>query len=107
VKAKVRAHAAAVFIQLSKIQVRRFAAAVARARVLEQRLQQRRHVEQLGDALPALDLAQQHPSAAGGQGAREAGRDRGFACATLPTDDVQGVPRSHDTPVIVSPAWVW
>ena len=67
---------------------------------------QRRHVEQLGDPVASLDLTEQHPPAAGGQCASQAGGDRGFACAALPADDVQGVPGSHDMPVIAMPAWV-
>ena len=50
---------------------------------------QRRDVEQLGDALPALDLDEQHPAAAGGQRQRERGGHGRLAGAALAGDDVQ------------------
>ena len=50
---------------------------------------QRRGVEQLGDALPALGLDQQHRSAVGGQGEGQGGGDGGLAGPALAGDDVQ------------------
>ena len=50
---------------------------------------QRRGVEQLGDALPALGLDQQHRAAVGGQGEGERGGDGGLAGPALAGDDVQ------------------
>ena len=50
---------------------------------------QRGDVEELGDALAALDLAQQHVLAAGGQRQRQRGGDRRLAGAALAGDDVQ------------------
>ncbi len=50
---------------------------------------QRRHVEELGDALPGLHLAQQHVLAAGGEPQRERGGDGGLAGAALAGDDVK------------------
>ena len=47
-----------------------------------------RGVEDLGDALPALDLDQQHPSTPGGQGQRQRGRDGRLAGAALAGDHV-------------------
>ena len=46
-------------------------------------------VEHPGDALPALDLAQQHLSALGGQRKRERGGHRGLPGAALAGDDVK------------------
>ncbi len=53
---------------------------------------QRGEVEQLGDALPALHLDQQHPAATGGQGQGQGGGHRGLAGATLAGDHVQTRP---------------
>ena len=50
---------------------------------------QRRGVEQLGDALPALGLDQQHRAPVGGQREGEGGGDRGLPGAALAGDDVQ------------------
>ncbi len=63
---------------------------------------QRRHVEQLGDALTALDLHEQHLPAIGGEGQGQRAGHGGLARAALAGDHVQpyavpvGVTRSHD-----------
>src|SRR4029079_5690444 len=48
-----------------------------------------RHVEQLRDALPSLDLAEEHGLAARREGQGERRRDRGLAGAALAGHDVQ------------------
>ena len=50
---------------------------------------QRGDVEELGDALPALDLAEQHVAAVRGQREGQGRRDGGLAGAALAGDDVQ------------------
>ena len=61
-------------------------------------VRQRRDVEGLADALPALDLDQQHPLAAVGQRERQGGGDGRLAGAALAGDDVQ----AHPLPVAVA-----
>ena len=67
---------------------------------------QRGYAEEFGDAAASFDLAEQDSPTAASQCASQAGGHRGFACAALPADDVQGVPGSHEMPVIAMPAWV-
>ena len=57
-------------------------------------------VEELGDALPPLDLQEQHPVAAAGQGQGQCCGHCGLAGAALPGDHVQ----SHARPVRRPPA---
>ena len=82
-------------------------AAAGRDRDLALFVRQRRAVEELGDALAALDLGEQHLAAAGGQRERERGGHRRLAGAALAGDHVQahavpvGVSRAHPCEAIV------
>ena len=62
-------------------------------------VRQRRDVEELSDALTTLDLAQQHPSAAGGERGGQRGGHRGLAGASLAGHDVQRGPEGHTSRV--------
>src|SRR6478735_3695171 len=60
-----------------------------RRRALDLLVRQRRHVEELGDALAALDFDQQHLAAACREGQRQRRRDRRLSGASLAGHEVQ------------------
>ena len=58
-------------------------------------VRQRRHVEQLGNALPSFDLAQQHALAGVGQRRCKRGGYRRLAGAAFARNDVEGGREGH------------
>ena len=65
-------------------------------------VRQRRGVEELGDALPALDLGEQDPAAVGCERECERRRDRRLPGAAFAGDDVQAHPAEPMLPIMAA-----